>query len=131
MMLEDLFARAGQTQAFLALMGCGFLLGALMHGSSMLRRRSRILGDGMDLGCCVLLAMMLLHLLHTLGSGMRAYGALGLCVGALLYAAILSRLVDAAAHAGGKLLKRLQKTTGTKEGFSTGDDESLRKGDPP
>lgn len=131
MMLETLFARAGQTQAFLCLAGCGFLLGALWHLCGLLHPAHPALGAAADLGCCALLGMMLWWDLLIFGDGVRLYGLLGLMLGALMYLAGLRPVVNACLRLMRKLLKRLQRSPAPKEGFSPAGAESFTKDDPP
>lgn len=131
MMLETLFARTGQTQAFLFLTGCGFLFSALSHLCSPLRRTHPILGTAADLSCCTLLGMLLLRILIFFGDGVRVYGFLGLMVGALLYFSGLQPVVNVLLRLMRKLLKRLQGSAAPKEGFSSAGAESFTKDDPP
>lgn len=129
MMLESLFARAGQEQAFLYLTGCGFLFGMLLHLSGIVRRGRRILGAVCDAVAALALAGMLLMILLHFGGGVRAYGLLGLLIGLLLYYAGLSRLVEAVLGVLEKLLKRLQKTQPQKAGIRAGDAEVINTDD--
>lgn len=131
MMLETLFARAGQTQAFLSLAGFGFLFGALIHLCSPLRRARPVLGTVADLSCCALLGVMLWWDLLFFGDGVRLYGLLGLTLGALLYFSGLRPVVSAFLRLMRKLLKRLQSSAAPKEGFSSAGAESFTKDDPP
>lgn len=131
MMLETLFARAGQTQAFLSLAGCGFLFGALCHLFSPLRRTRPVPGAAADLFCCLLLGVLLWRDLIVFGDGVRLYGLLGLIAGALLYFSGLQPVVNAFLRLMRKLLKRLQSSAAPKEGFSSAGAESFTKDDPP
>lgn len=123
MMLENLFAQAGQEQAFLYLTASGFIFGAMLHLSSVVRRGKRLLGALCDALSALLLAGMLLMILLQFGGGVRAYGLLGLLIGLLLYYAGLSRLVESIFSLAAMLLKRLQKMRAPKEGFSAGNAE--------
>lgn len=87
MMLEALFAKQGQEQAFLALALCGWALGLLLHAGRWLRRRHRVVSIVWDvLTALAGLAMTLTVLLH-LRTGLRGYGLLGLVTGLVLYLA--------------------------------------------
>ncbi len=129
MMLENLFARSGQEEVFLYMTGCGFLFGMLLHLSGMIRRSRRLLGALGDLLSAAALGGMLLMILLHYGGGVRAYGLLGLLIGALLYWAGVSRLIDAMAALMRKLLKRLQKTSAPKEGILPGHEEMITHDD--
>ena len=87
MMLEALFAKQGQEQAFLALALCGWALVLLLHAGRWIRRRHRMASIVWDvLTALAGLAMTLTVLLH-LRTGLRGYGLLGLVTGLVLYLA--------------------------------------------
>lgn len=85
MMLEVLFARAGQGVTFLRLMCGGVLLGAAMDGCFALRRRWPRLALLWEVTAALMLAGLMLPTLLLAGEGVRAYGLLGLALGVLLY----------------------------------------------
>lgn len=87
MTLETLFARAAQGQTFLRLAVCGLALGALAQGCSALAGRfpaGTPLVSALAAGAALAL---ILPVMCASGDGVRAYGVLGVIVGALLYAA--------------------------------------------
>lgn len=117
MMLENLFAQAGQEQAFLWLTAGGFGLGLLMQLSGALRRLGRVAGLMGDALTALAAGTMLLWVLVRFGGGLRAYGLLGLLMGLLLYFAGASRLVGALGAGVARLWRRMKKTPSPKEGF--------------
>lgn len=117
MMLENLFAQAGQEQAFLWLTAGGFGLGLLMQLSGALRRFSRVAGLMGDVLTALAAGTMLLWVLVRFGGGLRAYGLLGLLMGLLLYWAGASRLVSVLGAGVARLWRRMKKTPSPKEGF--------------
>lgn len=85
MMLENLFAQAGQSRMFLQMCLLGLLAGL---GSDMSRGLGRIhpmLGWLGDAALALGIALGVLIALIAGGSGMRLYALLGLAVGAALY----------------------------------------------
>ena len=117
MMLENLFAQAGQEQAFLWLTAGGFGLGLLMQLSGALRRVGRVAGLMGDVFTALAAGTLLLWVLVRFGGGLRAYGLLGLLLGLLLYYAGASRLVSALGAGVARLWRRMKKTPSPKEGF--------------
>ena len=117
MMLENLFAQAGQEQAFLWLAAGGFGLGLLMQLSGALRRVGRAVGLMGDVLTALAVGVLLLWVLTRYGGGLRAYGLLGLLIGLLLYWAGASRLVSALGAGVARLWRRMKKTPSPKEGF--------------
>ena len=117
MMLENLFAQAGQEQAFLWLTAGGFGLGLLMQLSGALRRVGRVAGLMGDVFTVLAVGTLLLWVLVRFGGGLRAYGLLGLLMGLLLYFAGASRLVGALGAGVARLWRRMKKTPSPKEGF--------------
>lgn len=117
MMLENLFAQAGQEQAFLWLTAGGFGLGLLMQLSGALRRVGRVAGLMGDVLTALAAGTMLLWVLVRFGGGLRAYGLLGLLMGLLLYWAGASRLVSVLGAGVARLWRRMKKTPSPKEGF--------------
>lgn len=117
MMLENLFAQAGQEQAFLWLTAGGFGLGLLMQLSGALRRVGRVAGLMGDVFTALAAGTLLLCVLVRFGGGLRAYGLLGLLIGLLLYWAGASRLVSALGAGVARLWRRMKKTPSPKEGF--------------
>ena len=117
MMLENLFAQAGQEQAFLWLTAGGFGLGLLMQLSGALRRVGRVAGLMGDVFTVLEVGTLLLWVLVRFGGGLRAYGLLGLLLGLLLYYAGASRLVSALGAGVARLWRRMKKTPSPKEGF--------------
>ena len=117
MMLENLFAQAGQEQAFLWLTAGGFGLGLLMQLSGALRRVGRVAGLMGDVFTVLAVGTLLLWVLVRFGGGLRAYGLLGLLLGLLLYYAGASRLVSALGAGVARLWRRMKKSPCAKEGF--------------
>ena len=117
MMLENLFAQAGQEQAFLWLTAGGFGLGLLMQLSGALRRVGRVAGLMGDVFTVLAVGTLLLWVLVRFGGWLRAYGLLGLLLGLLLYYAGASRLVSALGAGVARLWRRMKKTPSPKEGF--------------
>lgn len=109
MILENLFARAAQEQAFLWLMACGLLLGLLLHLSAAVHRGHPWLGILCDMVFALCAGGMALLVLLRFGGGLRAYGLLGVLVGLLLYFAGLSRLLEGMAHRLSRLTPRREK----------------------
>lgn len=128
-MMEQLFARSGQIQAFLYLTGCGVVFGMLLHLTRGLRMRGKVLCALTDLCCSAALLGMLLAMLLAFDGGVRFYGLLGLLIGLALYSAGVRTLVDGAVKQCRKLLSKRQKTFVQKEGFSQGCGELLPKDD--
>lgn len=128
MILENLFARAAQEQAFLWLMVCGLLLGLLLHLSAAVHRGHPWLGLVCDLVFALCAGGMALMVLLRFGGGLRAYGLLGLMIGLLLYFAGLSRLLETATRRLGRLAPRGEKNLDEKEnhaGISSAGAESI------
>ena len=117
MMMENLFAQAGQEQAFLWLTAGGFGLGLLMQLSGELRRLGRVAGLMGDALTALAAGTLPLWVLVRFGGGLRAYGLLGLLMGLLLYFAGASRLVGALGAGVARLWRRMKKTPSSKEGF--------------
>ena len=117
MMLENLFAQAGQEQAFLWLTAGGFGLGLLMQLSGALRRLGRVAGLLSDVFTALAAGTLLWWVLTRFGGGLRAYGLLGLLLGLLLYYAGASRLVSALGAGVARLWRKMKKTPSPKEGF--------------
>ena len=117
MMLENLFAQAGQEQTFLYLTAGGFALGLLMQLSGALRRVGRVAGLMGDVFTALAAGTLLLWVLVRFGGGLRAYGLLGLLLGLLLYYAGASRLVSALGAGVARLWRKMKKTPSPKEGF--------------
>lgn len=120
MMLETLFAHQQQEQAFLSLMVCGLVLGAMLHLSVALHRHHPVLGgvwDGLTALCC---AAMLFGVMLRYHQGLRAYGALGILLGILLYLAGLSQPIAALS----RLLQKYKDSHPPKAGKCPVDDES-------
>ncbi len=87
MTIEVLFAKASQGRTFLLMLLCGAALALCVQLAGGLYPRRRLLGMGVDLLCAAGLAAAMGQILLTSGEGLRLYGLLGLCIGALLYAA--------------------------------------------
>ena len=117
MMLENLFAQAGQEQTFLYLTAGGFALGLLMQLSGALRRLSRPAGLAGDAFTALAAGALALWVLTRFGGGLHAYGLLGLLIGLLLYYAGVSRLVSALGAGFARLWRRMKKSPCAKEGF--------------
>ena len=84
MTLEVLFAKAGQSRAFLLMMLLGAALALGVQLAGLLHRRNAWLGHGADLLCAAGLALGLGQILLDSGEGLRLYGLLGLCIGGAL-----------------------------------------------
>lgn len=128
MILENLFARAAQGQAFLWLMVCGLLLGLLLHLSAAVHRGHPWLGLLCDLIFALCAGSMALMVLLRFGGGLRAYGLLGVLVGLLLYFAGLSRLLEGAARRFSRLMARREKKfaeAGNHAGISSAGAENI------
>ena len=117
MMLENLFAQAGQEQAFLWLTAGGFGLGLLMQLSGALRRLGRVAGLMGDALTALAAGTLPLWVLVRFGGGLRAYGLLGLLLGLLLYWAGAGRLVAALGKAIARLWRGKKNSPSPKEGF--------------
>jgi len=87
MTLEVLFAQAQQGRTFLLMLLCGAAMGLAVQLAGLLHQRNRWWGMAADLLCALLLALALGAILLRSGEGLRLYGLLGLCIGALLYIA--------------------------------------------
>ena len=111
MMIEALFARDGQTQAFLWMLLCGFGLGPMMHMGSLVERL-RTLWDVMT---ALLLGGMVLWIIARCGAPLRAYAVLGILLGTLLYQAGVGYAVN--------FLFRRRKTSAAKAGEQVPRDE--------
>lgn len=119
MMLEALFARDGQPQAFLGMVVCGAVLGMMLHAGRLWRGIVwRILWDGLT---ALFLAGMALCVLMICGAPLRMYAFVGLGAGLLLYMA-----------GPGRILRRLRsvfgqwhKTLPPKEGEALHRDELI------
>lgn len=109
MTLEVLFARAAQGQVFLMLAAGGAALGALLQLAGLLHRRWRAAGMAAD-GLCVLAgtALVLLAVFRA-GSGLRAYGLLGLLTGIALYRAGVQGLLEVLCRLVQKLFRTRQE----------------------
>lgn len=98
MTLEVLFARQGQSRAFLQLCCLGMAAGMLLHLSVGVHRRSRLLGAVLDVLGCLLMAAAAALVLMRSGIGIRLYGVLGLVIGILLYVAGMMQVLRLAAR---------------------------------
>lgn len=103
MTLEVLFARAGQSAAFLRMCVCGLLLGAALQLSGWLHRRRPWLGNVWDAVWSALLTLAVMAVMLLSGGGVRLYGLLGLILGAAVYGAGFRRLFSALGSAWGKI----------------------------
>lgn len=120
MMLETLFAHQQQEQVFLALLICGLVLGAMLHLGVSLRRRHRLLGGVWDVLTALCCAAMVFAVMLRYHQGLRAYGALGILLGILLYLAGLAQPIAAL----GRLLQKYKDSHPPKAGKCPVDDES-------
>jgi len=102
MTLEVLFARAGQSAAFLRMCVCGLLLGAALQLSGWLHRHRPWLGNVWDAVWSVLLTLVVMAVMLLSGGGVRLYGLLGLILGASVYGAGFRHLFSALGRALGK-----------------------------
>lgn len=121
-MLEVLFARAAQRTAFLRMCLCGLAVGAALHVSRGLHRRKRWLGWVWDVCCCCAAAAAFGVVTLLSEGGVRAYGLLGLAVGAALYGAGLGPVLAAAGQA---VRKRFAKKSAEQAG-KTGETENIK-----
>lgn len=87
MTLEVLFAQAGQGRTFLLMTLCGAVLALGVQLSGLVFSRHRRAGMAADLLCVLGLTAALGQILLHSGGGLRLYGLLGLCIGAVLYQA--------------------------------------------
>lgn len=117
MMIEALFARDGQTQAFLWMLCAGMFTGLLLHLGRLLR--GAVLHAVWDVLTALLLGGMALVITAGCGAPLRAYALLGLLLGLLLYASGFGWLAE-------KLITR-RKTSAPKEGEAVCRDEMNRK----
>lgn len=119
MMLEALFAHRQQQQAFLLLVAGGMALGVMLHLGTLLRRMGMLRGLWDALTAAGAAAVVFLAALRY-QSGLRAYAALGLLLGILLYMAGVFPLV----HAIADFFRKAQKNRRPKAGETTSGDES-------
>ena len=82
-MLEALFARQAQQQAFLWMLAGGLALGLMLQAGQALRRHA-VLSAVWD-GVCAASLLALLLRVFLLALGARAYAVLGLLLGLLLW----------------------------------------------
>ena len=110
MMIEALFQRDGQTEAFLWMLLCGVVLGLMTHAGSLVRKP--FVKALWDVLTALLFGGMVLWITGVCGAPIRAYALLGIVLGLLLYAA-----------GAGRLVTRLSKTFRPKEGEAASCDE--------
>lgn len=122
MILENLFAHESQNRVFLALTACGMALTAFLQFTAFLRRK-RGLGLVLDGLTGAMMLGMLLTVLWRFEGGIRAYGALGLIIGSLLYMAGLAQPIRWLMGKITKLFHQRRKSPHEKEGISHGDGE--------
>lgn len=120
MTLEVLFARQGQSAAFLRMVICGLAAGVVLDVCLLLCRRRPGLTVLWDVLAAILCGAMLLPAVLLAGEGLRAYELLGLALGGALYAAGLRTVLSAI----GRRLRKDTKTNAPKAGDSNGPDES-------
>lgn len=125
MMLENLFAHEAQGQAFLAMIVCGLLLGAILQLTSAFRRRWPAAGFLWDGLFALTALMMALTVMLRFGGGVRAYALLGVIIGILLYFAGVSRIVSGMANLAKHILMKTKKTEAPKAGVAQADRESI------
>ena len=125
MILENLFAQAAQGRTFLLMCLCGLLLGMMLHLSRALRGLKPWLGNACDGIAAMLLGGMALGVLLSSGAGLRGYALLGLLVGAALYQAGLSRIVNRLCRLLARPAQFLVQKVRRKEGNSEPADESF------
>ena len=116
MMLEALFAKQGQEQAFLALALCGWALGLLLHAGRWIRRRHRVVSIVWDvLTALAGLAMTLTVLLRHMGyEGAPEFR--GLVTGLVLYLAGAFFVVEGLFRLMGWAAEKIRDSTRPKEG---------------
>lgn len=119
-MLEVLFARQSQEEAFLAFLCCGLVLGLMLHIGTALRRRRPLLCALWDVLTAALMAAMVLAVLLRFRTGLRAYALLGVLLGVLLYLAGLAQLLEGLAG----FFQKDKNSARPKAGKSTPGDES-------
>lgn len=118
MMLEVLFAHQHQEQTFLSLLACGLALGLMLHIGTLLRRR--FLRTLWDVFTALAVAILVLLVILRQHDGLRAYGVLGLVLGALLYLAGFSQILQA----GVNLFQKYKNSRPPKAGNTPPDDET-------
>ena len=116
MMLEALFAKQGQEQAFLALALCGWALGLLLHAGRWIRRRHRVVSIVWDVLTALAGLAMTLTVLLRLRIGLRGYGLLGLVTGLVLYLAGAFFVVEGLFHLIAWAAEKIRDSARPKEG---------------
>ena len=116
MMLEALFAKQGQEQAFLALALCGWALGLLLHAGRWSRRRHRVVSIVWDVLTALAGLAMTLTVLLRLRIGLRGYGLLGLVTGLVLYLAGAFFVVEGLFHLIAWAAEKIRDSARPKEG---------------
>lgn len=118
MMLENLFAQAGQSRIFLQMCLLGLAAGLLGDLTGSLGREHPILGAAGDMLVALGTAMGALGVLIAGGSGLRWYAALGLTLGAVLYHAGLRQVGRGAAGLARKFFRQAGNRPGHDESIS-------------
>ena len=113
MMLEALFAKQGQEQAFLALALCGWALGLLLHAGRWIRRRHRVVSIVWDVLTALAGLAMTLTVLLRLRIGLRGYG---LVTGLVLYLAGAFFVVEGLFHLIAWAAEKIRDSARPKEG---------------
>ena len=116
MMLEALFAKQGQEQAFLALALCGWALGLLLHACRWIRRRHRVVSIVWDVRRALAGLAITLTVLLRLRIGLRGYGLLGLVTGLVLYLAGAFFVVEGLFHLIAWAAEKIRDSARPKEG---------------
>lgn len=105
-MIEQLFARQGQEQAFLAMVLSGLVLGVAAQVCAWARRRWRRTAVVLDVCLALLLLAALMTPLMLLDTPLRLYALLGLTLGAALWAAGIAPIVSAAVRKSARLRRK-------------------------
>lgn len=95
MTLEVLFARAGQSAAFLKMCAWGVAAGAALQCSGWLHRRRQWAGNVWDAIWVALISAGIFFIMLFSGEGVRLYAAAGLALGAALYGMGIRVIVSA------------------------------------
>ncbi|MBQ8556820.1 MAG: hypothetical protein IJ438_13255 [Clostridia bacterium] len=106
MTLEVLFAREMQTQAFLLMTAAGVVIAGLVQLAGFLHGVNRAAGVMADALCAMAAAAAVMHIAMQTGGGLRGYGLLGLCIGAVLYSLGAAPVINGTARLVRKIIRR-------------------------